>query len=191
MNLGSGISTIVAQSYGAGEEKKTRKIYMVGTVLMAVVSVLMTVLVVPVGGPLIALFGAGPEAVEIGRGFFQRLASFYVVYGLATATRGYLEGIGDVVYSSVAGIVSLACRIIASYAFAGVFGNTSLLMGGVFVGDSAVVVCCPYALEAGPSAPAGLQCLTDSQAARESQRKGPGWQMETTSSFGEFPDSDI
>ena len=47
-----------------------------------------------------------------------------MVYGLATATRGYLEGIGDVVYSSVAGIVSLACRIIASYAFAGVFGNS-------------------------------------------------------------------
>ena len=132
INLGSGISTIVAQSYGAGEEKKTRKIYMVGTVLMAVVSVLMTVLVVPVGGPLIALFGAGPEAVEIGRGFFQRLASFYVVYGLATATRGYLEGIGDVVYSSVAGIVSLACRIIASYAFAGVFGNSIIAYAEAF-----------------------------------------------------------
>ena len=132
INLGSGNSTIVAQSYGAGEEKKTRKIYMVGTVLMAVVSVLMTVLVVPVGGPLIALFGAGPEAVEIGRGFFQRLASFYVVYGLATATRGYLEGICDVVYSSVAGIVSLACRIIASYAFAGVFGNSIIAYAEAF-----------------------------------------------------------
>ena len=42
------------------------------------------------------------------------IAAFYLVYGLATAVRSYLEGIGDVVYSSFAGIVSLISRFLFS-----------------------------------------------------------------------------
>lgn len=123
INLGAGISTIVAQSYGAGEQRRTRKIFAVGTVIMAAVSLLLTVLVIPTGGHLIAIFGVGPQAVAIGRDFFLRIACFYVVFGIATAARGYLEGIGDVLYSSITGILSLLSRIAASYALAGLFGN--------------------------------------------------------------------
>lgn len=39
------------------------------------------------------------------------------------AVRGYIEGLGDVMYSSIAGILSLVVRIIASYALADVCGN--------------------------------------------------------------------
>ena len=46
-------------------------------------------------------------AVEIGRIFFRQLAVFYVVYGLSNAVRGYLEGMGDVLYSSVTGVLPL------------------------------------------------------------------------------------
>lgn len=116
INLGSGISTIVAQNYGAGNIRRTSKILWVGSALMAVVSLALTALIVPTGGSLIALFGAGEEVVQIGRDFFVRLASFYVVFGLATAVRGYLEGMGDVKISSVIGLASLVTRIIGSYA---------------------------------------------------------------------------
>ena len=58
--------------------------------------------------------------------FFQRIALFYPVFGLTTAFRGYLEGRGDLVYSSIAGMISLAVRIIASYTMAPHFGNMSI-----------------------------------------------------------------
>lgn len=132
INLGSGISTLVAQSHGAGEEKRAKKIFIVGTAVMLVVSLLLTLLVVPTGGRLIALFGAGEEAVAIGNSFFQRIACFYFIYGLATAVRGYLEGLGDVVYSSIIGIVSLAFRIFASYAFASLCGNMIIAYAEAF-----------------------------------------------------------
>ena len=80
-------------------------------------------LVIPMGGRLIALFGAGREAIAIGDAFFRAIAGFYLVYGLATVVRSYLEGMGDVVYASVAGMVSLLCRIAASYALAPVYSN--------------------------------------------------------------------
>lgn len=123
INLGSGISTLTAQSYGAGNTPRTLKVLGVGTVIMTAVAFILTVLVIPTGGYLISMFGVGPEATDIGWNFFKRLACFYVVFGLATAIRGYLEGIGDVVYSSIVGIISLLVRIAASYGLADIFGN--------------------------------------------------------------------
>ena len=123
INLGSGISTLVAQDYGAGRRKRAGDNLLVGTAVMALVSLLLTVLVIPTGGRLIGLFGAGPEAIAIGSAFFRRIASFYLVFGLATAVRSYLEGTGDVVYSSLAGMASLVCRIAASYALVFLFDN--------------------------------------------------------------------
>ena len=124
------------------------KTFFVGVALMAAVSLTLTALVIPTGGHLIALFGAGQEAVAIGDNFFRRIASFYLVYGLATAVRSYLEGMGDVVYSSAAGIISLLCRIAASYALAAVFSNMVIgLCGGIFLGGFAAAVRFPCALE--------------------------------------------
>lgn len=123
LNLGSGISTLVAQNCGAGQARRARSIFRVGTVVMAAVSLLLTVLVIPTGGELIALFGAGAEAVSIGDSFFRRIACFYVVFGLANAVRSYLEGMGDVVYSSLAGMASLVCRIVLSYTLVVFFDN--------------------------------------------------------------------
>ena len=123
INLGSGISTFTAQSYGAGNKERTKRIMLSGLMLMALVSIVLSLAVIPAGGFLIRLFGASEEAVSIGDAFFRRIASFYIVFGLATAIRGYLEGIGDVVFSSIAGIISLLCRIILSYLLEPYFGN--------------------------------------------------------------------
>lgn len=123
VNLGSGISTITAQHHGAGDAEKARKTLFVGTILMAVVSVALTLLIIPTGGFLVSLFGAGKEATAIGHAFFIRLSVFYLIFGFSTSIRGYLEGVGDVMFSSFTGIVQLVVRIILSYAFASVFGN--------------------------------------------------------------------
>ncbi len=123
INLGSGISTLTAHSWGSGDKKRARKTLAAGIWIMIGVSLLLTIIVIPTGGKLIGMFGAGEQAISIGENFFRRIAVFYVVFGLATAVRGYLEGIGDVVYSGFSGIVSLLLRIAASYALAAAFGN--------------------------------------------------------------------
>lgn len=123
INFGSGVATMVAQNIGAGRPERAKKALKTGAAMIAGVSLLLTLLIVAAGGPLIAMFGLTPESVEIGRQFFIRLATFYVVYGLAMAVRGYLEGLGDMAFSGVAGIAALLVRIAASYALAGVFGR--------------------------------------------------------------------
>ncbi len=124
INLGSGIATFTSQSYGEGNKKKTSKILLAGLILSLAVSVLLTVAVIPTGGKLIALFGAGEEAVGIGTEFFFNIACFYPIFGASTALRGYIEGAGDLAFSSFVGILTLVIRIVASYIMEPFFGNS-------------------------------------------------------------------
>lgn len=123
INLGAGISTLVAQSVGAGDKRRAGRIFAVGSGLMAVVSLVLTAFVIPAGGALIAMFGVGAQATAIGRDFFRQIAAFYLVFGMATAVRGYLEGQGDLLFSSVVGVLSLGCRILLSYTLGGYLGT--------------------------------------------------------------------
>lgn len=122
-NCASAISTFTAQSYGAKDWKKTRMTRMAGIITMSAVAIILTGLVIPFGSRIVAIFGAGEEAVLISQRFFVRLASFYLIFGLFAALRGYLEGIGDVMFSSMMGIVVLLTRVVLSYAFPTQFGN--------------------------------------------------------------------
>ena len=91
--------------------------------MMAVISICLTFLILLTGKNLIEMFGLTQESVQIGKSFFNAIASCYIIYGLAMAVRGYLEGTGDMLFSGVVGIIGLMIRIIASYTFAFRFGN--------------------------------------------------------------------
>ncbi len=123
MNLGAGISTITSQNLGAGQKERVKKGLYVGIGLMAVVALFMTFIVINFGGTLIALFGIEEESVMIGKAFFRALAMFYVLFSVSVAIRGYVQGIGDVNYTTIVGMSSLAVRIAMSYLLRPVFGN--------------------------------------------------------------------
>ena len=123
INFGSGIATIVAQNVGAGDRERAKKVFQIGLWIMAAISLGLTGLVLLLGEPLIAMFGLTAGSVAIGRAFFRAIAGFYVIYGLSMAIRGYLEGTGDMLFSGIAGILSLVVRIVCSYALRPVFGN--------------------------------------------------------------------
>ena len=90
---------------------------------MTAVSLGLTAIVLVLGTHLIAMFGLTSESVVIGSRFFRSIASFYLIYGLSMAIRGYLEGTGNMIFSGVTGILALLVRIICSYALKPVFGN--------------------------------------------------------------------
>ncbi len=132
VNFGSGIATVVAQNVGAGNHERAKKVLKVGLIMISIVSLCLTALVLVAGGSLIAMFGLTPESVEIGKSFFYTIASCYIIFGLAMAVRGYLEGMGDMLFSGIVGIVSLGVRIIASYVFVKQFGNMVIAYAEAF-----------------------------------------------------------
>lgn len=107
INLGSAVSTMVAQSKGAGNLTKAQSFCRYGVALNAVISFLLMVVMAAFGGKLVALFGVGAEAASIGSEFFRQISVYYVCFGIASALRGAVEGIGLVLYSSVVGVASL------------------------------------------------------------------------------------
>lgn len=123
INFGSGIATLVAQNIGAGNQAKAKQVLKTGAAMIGVISLGLTAIVLLAGEHLIALFGLTPEAVAIGKSFFYSIALFYIVYGFAMAVRGYLEGLGDMLFSGLAGLAALGVRVGCSYGFAGQFGN--------------------------------------------------------------------
>jgi len=125
-NLSSGISTKVANSIGRNHQKEANNFLYTGFLMMAVFSILLTILMPLCGGHLVSLFGVGIEATEIGRRFFTSIAMFYLFYGMLSALRGYIEGIGEVFVSSVIGILALSFRIALSYLLAPSLGNMSI-----------------------------------------------------------------
>ena len=123
MNLGAGISTITSQNLGAGQKERVKKGLYIGVVIMAVVAFFMTIIVINFGGTLVALFGIEAESVVIGKAFFRALAMFYVLFSVSVAIRGYIQGIGDVNFTTVVGMSSLAVRIAMSYLLRPLLGN--------------------------------------------------------------------
>lgn len=123
INFSTAISVLVAQESGAGEAQMAQRIFKLGTAVMAVVSLLLTAVVLLTGKPLLAMFGLTEEAVRIGTDFFRALASFYLIYGLSMSIKGYLEGRSDMLFSGAIGIGSLGVRILCSYLFVGLWGN--------------------------------------------------------------------
>lgn len=123
INLGYGISTVVAQNTGARNHQRAKRGLFVGMGVMAVVAAILTIAVAPSGGTLVSIFGVTEKSAVIGKTFFSLIAPFYLVFAITTAIRSFLEGVGDVVFTGIMSIIALGIRIILTYALAAKYGN--------------------------------------------------------------------
>lgn len=123
INLGTGIATVTSQNIGAQKMDRVRQCAKIGLILTTGVSACLTAFVLVFGASTVRMFGVSEEAVQIGGGFFTRIALFYLAFGIIMAMRGFLEGSGRVVISGVVAIIGLGIRIGLSYLLRPVFGN--------------------------------------------------------------------
>ena len=115
LELGTAISTMVAQSHGGGDQRKAEEYFRVGLALCVFNALLLTVIMFFFGGSLIAVFGLRGEALQTGALFFRHICWYYFLCGISTALRSALQGKGRVLYVSAAGILVLIFRIGFSY----------------------------------------------------------------------------
>ena len=115
INLGAAVSSMVARAKGAEDTAHIRSCFKTGVVMMIVVAALLTLVMFLFGAEFVGMFGVTGDALAEGRQFFRDLATFYVLFGVATVFRSVLEGIGDITYCSIIGIGTLGLRIANSY----------------------------------------------------------------------------
>lgn len=132
VNFGSGVATVVAQNIGAENEERAKKTLKIGLAMIAVISLGISLFIFFFGENLLALFGLSANSVAIGKTFFRTLAPFYLIYGFSMVIRGYVEGCGDMVFSSIAGVTSLIVRIAASYLLVHIFASKIIALSEGF-----------------------------------------------------------
>lgn len=117
-DLGSALSTYVAQNMGAGNEKRARQGVHAGFGLALAVCGGIGVLIFIFRYQLIGIFLKGnvdPVVMKFGVGYLGAIALFYLINAFYNNLSGALRGAGDALYSMTATIIALIVRVASSY----------------------------------------------------------------------------
>lgn len=117
-DMGSALSTFVAQNIGAGDEKRAKQGVHAGFGLAVVVCGSIALLIFIFRYQLIGIFLKGdvnPIVIEFGVGYLGAIALFYLLNAFYTNLSGALRGAGDAFYSMAATIIALVVRVASSY----------------------------------------------------------------------------
>lgn len=89
-----GIRPLIGYNYGAGEQKRVRKIYAATLALTASIMTAGTLLCLAIPHRLIGLFTQNPETVRAGADALRIISAGFVVSAVSVTSSGALEGLG-------------------------------------------------------------------------------------------------
>lgn len=117
-DMGSALSTFVAQNIGAGDEKRAKRGVKAGFGLALVVCGTIALLIYVFKAQLMSIFlknDVNPLVLEFGVGYLGVIAVFYLINAFYTNLSNALRGAGDAFYSMAATITALVIRVLASF----------------------------------------------------------------------------
>lgn len=130
MNLGSAVSTFVAQNIGAGESERVRKGIRESIKMTLILAIVVVALILLFRENLISLFNTDKEVIEIGSSYLFIIGPFFLFIGTSFILSSAMKGAGDSMFALMSSVVSLWLgRIPASYLFSRLFGTDGIWMG--------------------------------------------------------------
>ena len=111
LSLSTALSTFTGQNLGAGRLDRCIRGYRMSMIAMAGFAVLMLGVFMLFSGNIVGFFVEEPEVIAIGDTALKLTSCFYLFLGTIYATRGLLNGAGDVNYAMMNGIVEVIGRI--------------------------------------------------------------------------------
>lgn len=126
-SFSSALITYTGQNIGAGRLDRVKQ-GLRSTLLVSTVScVVITVIVLPLGRPLLGLFNLTPAAVDAGMAYLVRVVPFFIILMVQFMLTSVLRGAGSTVVSLVTTFIALCLvRVPTAYFFASRFGRDSL-----------------------------------------------------------------
>ncbi|GHU78146.1 MATE family efflux transporter [Spirochaetia bacterium] len=126
-SFGAAMSTYTAQNYGARRIDRIRNGVIQCFLMTAVFSILIGVLFILTGTYLAAIFiGSNPEAVALAHTYLVITSCFYILLAFLLIIRQTLQGLGDSLFPTLAGIAELVMRMFAAITLSQFFGFTGL-----------------------------------------------------------------
>ncbi|HFL3523541.1 TPA: MATE family efflux transporter [Clostridioides difficile] len=130
MNLGSAVSTFVAQNIGAGENERAKKGIRESIKMTLVLAVTVIALILLFRENLIALFNTDKDVIKIGSSYLFIIGPFFLFIGTSFVLSSAMKGAGDSMFALISSIVSLWLgRLPASYMLSKFFGTDGIWMG--------------------------------------------------------------
>lgn len=130
MNLGSAVSTFVAQNIGAGENERVKKGIRESIKMTLVLAVTVIALILLFRENLIALFNTDKDVIKIGSSYLFIIGPFFLFIGTSFVLSSAMKGAGDSMFALISSIVSLCLgRLPASYMLSKFFGTDGIWMG--------------------------------------------------------------
>jgi len=121
VGLSVGVSNFTAQNVGAGDFKRVRHGIRASVVIVLIVAFTLEFLSYIFAAPISALFGVKGEAMQLSISYVRFLSFFFWMFAVYICFSGLLQGSGDVIYAMLGSLISLAIRVIVSYALVYVF----------------------------------------------------------------------
>lgn len=116
-DFGNAFSTFIAQNRGARNQKRIKAGIKSAIRVIAVYSVIISGLVMVFASPLLRIFidTSERQILDIGMGYIQIVAPFYILIGYLFMFYGLYRGLGKSSISIILTIVSLGTRVILAY----------------------------------------------------------------------------
>lgn len=130
MNLGSAVSTFVAQNIGAGENERVKKGIRESIKMALILAIVVVALILLFRENLISLFNTDKDVIKIGSSYLFIIGPFFLFIGTSFVLSSAMKGAGDSMFALMSSVVSLWLgRIPASYLFSRLFGTDGIWMG--------------------------------------------------------------
>ncbi|VIH57880.1 drug/sodium antiporter, MATE family [Clostridioides difficile] len=99
MNLGSAVSTFVAQNIGAGENERVKKGIRESIKMTLVLAVIVIALILLFRENLIALFNTDKDVIKIGSSYLFIIGPFFLFIGTSFVLSSAMKGAGDSMFA--------------------------------------------------------------------------------------------
>lgn len=109
--LSAAVSTFTGQNMGAERVDRVKRGFRISTVMVAVISLVMFVVMHLIGGPIIGLFTSEQEIIDLGAKALKITSCFYFPLGMIYISRSLLNGSGDAFASMINGVMEVLGRV--------------------------------------------------------------------------------
>ncbi len=118
-----GMRPVIGYNYGAGEQKRVRRIYEITLTMSAVIMLVGTVVCLAVPQQLIGLFSTNPETIKAGGTALRIISAGFIVSAVSVTSSGALEGLGKGMPSLLISLLRYTVIIIpAAFLLSRLFG---------------------------------------------------------------------
>ncbi len=130
MNLGSAVSTFVAQNIGANKVDRVKKGVKSSINMALSISLFVIIIFFLFKENLIKLFNTDPEVVSIGCRYLLTIGPFFFLIGTSFMLTSAIRGAGASMFAMISSMISLwIARIPASYLLSSFYGVNGIWMG--------------------------------------------------------------